>query len=54
MCYEATSVVFKRECQLSPSNPGPVSRLIWFVGLWIAGVLSLALVAGLIRLFIKR
>lgn len=27
-------------------------RLLWFVGLWLAGVVALATVAGLIRLAI--
>jgi hypothetical protein len=29
-------------------------KLAWFAGLWAAGVLSLAVVAGLLRLMIKH
>jgi len=28
-------------------------KLAWFAGLWVAGVLSLAVVAGLLRLAIR-
>lgn len=28
---------------------GVIDRLIWFVGLWLAGFFSLLVVAGLIR-----
>jgi hypothetical protein len=30
--------------------PTPLHRILWFVGLWVAGVASLALIASLIKL----
>jgi hypothetical protein len=38
---------------LSPSAPGPVwRRLLWFIGLWLAGVLCVATVGFLIRFWL--
>jgi hypothetical protein len=36
----------------SGDHPSLASRLIWFVGLWLAGVVTVAAVAYGIRLFI--
>jgi hypothetical protein len=36
------------------SAPPPIAkRLVWFVGLWIAGVLAVSAVAFIIRLFLS-
>ncbi len=39
--------------QAAPSPGGLLSRLAWFVGLWLASVLALGAVAWLIRLLIR-
>jgi len=36
-----------------PDKPRLTVRLAWFAGLWIAGVVAVALVAGLIRLWLS-
>lgn len=36
----------------SGSHPSLVSRLLWFTGLWLAGVTTVAAVAYAIRFFI--
>lgn len=36
-----------------PSRPSTARRLMWFAGLWIAGVATLALAAAIIRLALR-
>lgn len=35
---------------MQPERHGTVRRLLWFVGLWLAGVLTVGAVAMLLRL----
>ena len=35
------------------TQPSPAKRVLWFVGLWLAGVGSVAMVALIIRLWMR-
>lgn len=39
----------ERESRDEPAKPSGVSKLVWFVGIWIASVLALGAVGALIR-----